>query len=178
MGKPTPGFDIEVLEPNEAMPVERGKVGELAIRNTGKPSPTVGYLNLPDQSNEMFEGEWMRSGDLVRVDDDGYFWHEGRADNVIISSGYRIGPTEVEDSLMQHDAVAEAAVVGVPDEKRGEIIAGHVRLSDEQNPSPELADEIKQYVRTHLSKHEYPQRIEFVSEFPRTESGKIKRKDL
>lgn len=178
MGKPTPGFDVEVLELNETTPVEAGEVGELAIRNTDKPSPTVGYLNLPNRSAEMFEGEWMRSGDLARVDDDGYFWHEGRADDVIISSGYRIGPTEVEDSLMKHDAVAEAAVVGRPDEKRGEVVTGYVQLSDGQDPSPELADEIKQYVRTHLSKHEYPRRIEFVGEFPRTSSGKIKRKDI
>lgn len=175
MGKPSPGFDVEVLDINEETPVETGEIGEIAIRNTNKPSSTVGYLNLPEQSAEMFEGEWMRSGDLARIDDVGYFWYEGRVDDVIISSGYRIGPTEVEDSLMRHDAVAEAAVVGLPDEKRGEIVAGYVQLSEEYDPSSELANDIKQYVRSQLSKHEYPRQIEFVEEFPRTASGKIKR---
>lgn len=178
MGKPTPGWDIEVLELTDDEPVEQGEVGELSVKNGGKPSPTVGYLNMPEKSKEMFEGEWMRSGDLARIDEDGYLWHEGRADDVIISSGYRIGPTEVEDSLMQHDAVAEAAVIGLPDDKRGEIVAGYVQLTDGHEASQEVADEIKQYVRTHLSKHEYPRKIEFVDDFPRTESGKVKRKDI
>lgn len=178
MGKPTPGFEVELMELDEDKAVEPGDTGEISIRLTDKPVSSKEYLNLPEKTAEMFEKTWMRSGDLARVDDDGYFWYEGRTDDLIISSGYRIGPTEIEDSLMKHEAIEEAAAVGMADQERGEIVAAFIKLADGYEPSPELATEVKESVKSRLSKHEYPREIEFVKTFPRTSSGKIKRSKI
>jgi acetyl-CoA synthetase len=178
MGKPVPGREVRVLEMEDDTPMRTDEVGEIAARQGIAPNAMQGYLGLPEESAAKFEGEWLRSDDLARVDEDGYYWYEGRADDVIISSGYRIGPTEVEDSLMNHEAVAEAGVIGLPDEERGEIVAGFVRPAKGFEPSDELAEEIKRDVRDRLSKHEYPRTLRFIETFPRTPSGKVKRFEL
>jgi acetyl-CoA synthetase len=175
MGKPLPGRDMAILDLDEDTPVEQGEIGEIAARQGTEPNAMAEYLGLPEQSKAKFGGEWLRSDDLARVDEDGYYWYEGRADDVIISAGYRIGPTEVEDSLMGHEVVAEATVVGLPDDERGEVVAGFVIPTEDAEPSDQLAEEIKTSVRDRLSKHEYPRSIQFMEEFPRTPSGKVQR---
>ncbi len=122
--------------------------------------------------------KWIRVGDLVYKDEDGYFWYVGRADDVIISAGYTIGPIEVEEALMKHPAVQECAVVGSPDKERGNIVKAFIKVKEGYSPTPELAEEIKEFVKDKLSKHEYPREIEFIDELPKTPDGKIRRKVL
>lgn len=177
MGKPCPGFEVRVFDLEEDRELPQGEVGEIAVRTDAFPG-IRGYLNRPEKTEEMWGREWVRSGDLGRVDEDGYFWFEGRADDVILSAGYRIGPTEVENSVMNHEAVAEVAVAGLPDDERGEVVAAFVRPVEDVTPSDDLAEEISDHVREDLSKHEYPRQIHFVEEFPRTASGKVKRFEL
>jgi acetyl-CoA synthetase len=112
------------------------------------------------------------------MDEDGYFWFEGRADDVILSAGYRIGPTEVENTMMKHDSVAEVAVVGLPDQERGEIVAAFVVLADDAEKTDDLKADLQDFVATNLSKHEYPREIHFVNQLPKTASGKIQRFEL
>ena len=126
----------------------------------------------------MFGGDWFHTKDAASTDEDGYFWYEGRADDVIISAGYRIGPFEVESACLEHPAVAEAAAVGVPDERRGTVVKAFVILASGHEPSDGLADEIKAFVRDHLSAYAYPRQIEFVTELPKTLTGKIRRIEL
>jgi len=175
MGKPTPGYEVEVLDLEEDVPVEQGETGEIATRQGVYPPLTQEYFKRPEQTEETFGGEWLRTDDMAHVDGDGYFWYEGRADDVIISSGYKIGPTEVENSLLKHDAVAEVAAVGLPDDERGEVVTGFIVTTEAAEPTPELAEEIQQDVKQRLSKHEYPRRIEFVDELYKTASGKVQR---
>ena len=122
--------------------------------------------------------EWVRVGDMVYKDEDGYFWYVSRADDVIISSGYTIGPIEVEEALMKHEAVEECAVVGSPDKARGTIVKAFIKVKEGFTPGKELEEDISQFVRTKLSKHEYPREIEFIDELPKTPDGKIRRKVL
>jgi acetyl-CoA synthetase len=122
--------------------------------------------------------KWIRVGDLVYKDEDGYFWYVSRADDVIISAGYTIGPIEVEEALMKHPAVEECAVVGSPDKERGNIVKAFIKLSSEYKATPELAEEIRNFVKDKLSKHEYPREIEFIEELPKTPDGKVRRKVL
>ena len=122
-------------------------------------------------------GTW-RTGDRVRQDEDGYLWFEGRSDDVIISAGYRIGPFEVESACLEHPAVAEAAVVAVPDERRGNVVKAFIVLSSGHAPSDALAGEIKAFVRDHLSAYAYPRQVEFVPDLPKTLTGKIRRIEL
>ena len=118
------------------------------------------------------------TGDLARKDEDGYFWFVGRKDDVISSGGYRIGPAEIEDCLAGHSAVAVAAVVGSPDAVRGEVVKAFVQLRAGILPTPALARELAEYVRTRLSAHEYPRAIEFIEALPVTTTGKVRRRDL
>lgn len=177
MGKPMPGFTVEVLDLESDEPVAQGETGEIAIHRDS-PIWAVGYLGLPEASEEKFGREWVRTDDLARIDEDGYYRYEGRADDVIISSDYRIGPAEVEDSLLGHEAVAEAAVVGLPDEERGEIVAAFVVPTEDSTPTDDLATDVQRHVRDQLSKHEYPKQVEFVKQLPKTETGKIQRYQL
>lgn len=177
MGKPCPGYDVRILDREADTEVPQGEVGEIAIR-TDAPFAAKSYLNQPEKTEAKWGGEWLRSGDLGRIDEDGYFWFEGRADDVILSSGYRIGPTEVENAVLQHEAVAEVAVTGLPDDERGEVVAAFVRPTEDAEPSAELAEDIKTRVREELSKHEYPRVVQFVEAFPRTASGKVQRFEL
>ncbi|MFC6718352.1 acyl-CoA synthetase [Natrialbaceae archaeon GCM10025810] len=181
MGKPLPGIEADVVDSETGEPVAPGETGEIAQRGD-YPCFFAEYWEKPEQTADCFvdgpEGEWYLSGDLAHKDEDGYFWFEGRADDVILSSGYRIGPFEVESSLGEHEAVAEAAVVPKPHRERGNIVKAYVVPSEGATPSDDLAEDIKNHVREELSAHEYPREIEFRDELPKTVTGKIRRTEL
>ncbi|SFB96213.1 acetyl-CoA synthetase [Halobiforma haloterrestris] len=177
MGKPLPGVTADIVDPETGEPLEPGETGEIAQRGD-YPCFFAGYWEKPEKTEECFVDGWYLSGDLAHKDEDGYFWFEGRADDIIISSGYRIGPFEVESSLGEHTAVAEAAVVPKPDRKRGTIVKAFVVPSETAEPSADLAEDIKTHVREELSAHEYPREIEFREELPKTVTGKIRRTEL
>jgi acetyl-CoA synthetase len=126
----------------------------------------------------VFGGDWFHTKDAARMDEDGYYWYEGRADDVIISAGYRIGPFEVESACLEHPAVAEAAAVASPDERRGNVVKAFVVPAAGHEPSDALAEEIKAFVRDHLSAYAYPRKIEFGTDLPKTLTGKIRRIEL
>jgi len=174
MGLPLPGCTIAVVDDGgrEVAPDVVGHVGM-------KPHPegyySLGYWRDEDRDREMYRGEWMTCGDLARRDAEGYFWFEGRADDVIKSAGYRIGPFEVESAILKHPAVAEAAVVGKPDALRGQIVKAYVVLKPGRAAQGGLETEIVDVVKTHLGRHQYPREIEFLDQLPKTETGKIQR---
>ena len=174
MGKPMPGWEVEVLDDDEH-PVARGERGEICLRASSNPHFPLGYWNRPAESDEVFGGAWFHTKDAARQDDDGYVWYEGRADDVIIAAGYRIGPFEVESACLEHPAVREAAAIASPDELRGNIVKAFIVLASDCEPSDELAEEIKTFVRDRLSAYAYPRRIEFVADLPKTLTGKIRR---
>jgi acetyl-CoA synthetase len=177
MGKPMPGWDVEILDEDES-PVAPGERGEICMRARSNPHYPLGYWQRPEESVEIFGGEWFHTKDAARQDEDGYVWYEGRADDVIISAGYRIGPFEVESACLEHTAVREAAAVASPDELRGNIVKAFIVLGEQYNPSDELAEEIKRFVRDRLSAYAYPREIEFVNDLPKTLTGKIRRMEL
>jgi acetyl-CoA synthetase len=178
MGKPMPGWDVAILDEDER-PVAQGERGEICLRARSNPHYPLGYWNRPqDDSDAVFGGDWFHTKDAARSDEDGYFWYEGRADDVIISAGYRIGPFEVESACLEHPAVAEAAAVASPDERRGFVVKAFVVLAAGYEPSDELGEEIKAFVRDHHSAYAYPRRIEFVADLPKTLTGKIRRIEL
>jgi len=177
MGRPMPGWDVQILDEDE-QPVARGERGEICLRARSNPHYPLGYWNNEEASAETFGGDWFHTKDAAREDDDGYVWYEGRADDVIISAGYRIGPFEVESVCLEHPAVREAAVVASPDELRGTVVKAFVVLADGFEPADELADEIKAHVRDRLSAYAYPRRVEFVPDLPKTLTGKIRRIEL
>jgi acetyl-CoA synthetase len=177
MGKPMPGWDVELLDEDER-PVARGERGEICLRARSNPHYPLGYWNRPTDTDEVFGGEWFHTKDAARQDDDGYVWYEGRADDVIIAAGYRIGPFEVESVCLEHPAVREAAAVASPDELRGHIVKAFIVLAADFEPSDQLGDEIKAFVRERLSAYAYPRRVEFVDELPKTLTGKIRRIEL
>jgi acetyl-CoA synthetase len=181
MGKPLPGIEAAVVDPETGDMLGPGETGEIAQRGE-YPCFFAGYWKQPEKTADCFvdgpDGRWYRSGDLARIDEDGYIWFEGRTDDVIISAGYRIGPFEVESSLGEHPAVAEAAVVPKPDHQRGAIVKAYVVASERAEPSTELANDIKAHVRAELSAHEYPREVEFREELPKTVTGKIRRTEL
>ena len=160
MGKPLPGIELRI------------EGGELQLRAASCPTFFSHYIG-----SEPFTEEWWRTGDLVSADDDGYLWFEGRADDVIVSSGYRIGPFEVESALVSHPAVAEAAAVATPDPERGSVVRAVVVLRDRE-PSDELVRELQEHVRTETAPYKYPRVIEFADSLPKTASGKIRRAAL
>jgi acetyl-CoA synthetase len=178
MGRPMPGWDVAILNEDER-PVAIGERGEICLRARSNPHYPLGYWNRPpEDSEEVFGGEWFHSKDAARMDEDGYYWYEGRADDVIISAGYRIGPFEVESACLEHPAVAEAAAIASPDERRGNVVKAFVVLASGYAPSEQLAEEIKAFVRDHHSAYAYPRRIEFVADLPKTLTGKIRRIEL
>jgi acetyl-CoA synthetase len=178
MGRPMPGWEVAILDEDER-PVPAGERGEICLRARSNPHYPLGYWNRPpEDSEEVFGGDWFHSKDAASADEDGYYWYEGRADDVIISAGYRIGPFEVESACLEHPAVAEAAAVAAPDERRGNVVKAFVVLAAGHEPSDGLADEIKAFVRDHLSAYAYPRLIEFVPDLPKTLTGKIRRIEL
>ena len=176
MGMPTPGPGVVLID-QEGNPVPQGEVGEIALK-PDSPAIFDGYWNAPELDAEAFSGGWYRTKDLVRMDEDGYLFFEGRADDVILTSGYRIGPFEVEDALVSHPAVVEAAAVAAPHRDRGEIVKAFVILAAGYEPSEELTSELQDHVKSVTAPYKYPRAIEYVTELPKTTSGKIKRAEL
>ncbi|MFB4474251.1 acyl-CoA synthetase [Oceanobacillus caeni] len=174
MGLPLPGYNIALVD-GEGNPVNRGEAGQIALDLSDDITGFGGYWKNPEKVKEKMLGNWFLSGDLAKQDEDGYFWFQGRADDVISSAGYRIGPTEVEASLMEHPAVLEAAAVGKTDKTKGEIVKAFIVLNENYEPSAALKEELSLYVKNKLSKHQYPREIEFINEFPKTQSGKTQR---
>jgi len=177
MGKPLPGVTAAVVDPDTGEVLDAGETGVIAERGDF-PCFFAEYWEKPDKTADCFVGDWYLSGDLGYRDEDGYFWFEGRADDLIISAGYRIGPFEVESALGEHPAVAEAAVVPKPDTERGNIVKAYVVLTDGSEPSEALEGEIQDHVKRDLAAHEYPREIEFVDDLPKTVTGKIRRTEL
>ena len=176
LGKAMPGSVCAIVD-NDGNEVERGVQGNIAIR---RPHPAMfsGYLNNPEATEGKFINDWMITGDLGEQDEDGFLWFHGRTDDVITSSGYRIGPTEIEDCLLKSPAVQLAAVIGVPDETRTELIKAFIVVSENTDPTDALAESLKELVRENLAKHEVPRSIEFVDSLPMTTTGKIMRRTL
>lgn len=179
MGKPAPGFSIEVIDENGA-PLPPDKEGDIAV--LVKPERPIGlfkeYWGNPRATEATYRGDWYITGDRAYKDADGYLWFVGRADDVIISSGYRIGPFEVESALIEHPAVLESAVVAKPDSVRGEIVKAFVVLKPDFEPSDKLAKELQDFVKNLTAPYKYPREIEFQKELPKTVSGKIRRVEL
>jgi acetyl-CoA synthetase len=176
IGRPTPGTICAIVN-DDGVELPPGQEGHIACK---RPHPVMllEYLNKPDATREKFIGDWLITGDAGHMDEDGYFWFHGRADDVITSSGYRIGPGEIEDALLKNDKVQMAAAIGVPDPVRTEIVKAYVILAPGIAPSDELAQELRDSVRTRLAKHEVPKLIEFVDSLPMTTTGKIMRREL
>jgi acetyl-CoA synthetase len=174
IGKPVPGHRVAVID-EEGREVKPGETGQIAVL---RPDPVMflEYWKNPEATAKKFVGDWMTTGDQGTVDEDGYVTFFGRDDDVITSAGYRIGPTEIEDCLTGHPAVALAAAVGKPDPLRTEIVKAYVVLRDGVAPSEGLAAEIRDWVRTRLSAHEYPREVEFVDSMPLTTTGKVIRR--
>jgi acyl-coenzyme A synthetase/AMP-(fatty) acid ligase len=179
MGKPSPGFEVGVID-HDGSELPPGKEGDIAVRI--KPQRPAWmfqeYWRNPEASTACIRGDWYITGDRAYKDEDGYFWFVGRADDVIISAGYRIGPFEVESALKEHPAVAESAVIASPDELRGEIVKAYIILAPSYSPTPELASELQEHVKKVTAPYKYPREIEFVESLPKTISGKIRRVEL
>ncbi|MCY0909542.1 MAG: acyl--CoA ligase [Sulfobacillus thermotolerans] len=179
MGKPAPEFEMTVID-SAGQPLPRGQEGDIAIRvrPTRPPGLFQGYVNDEEGTARRFVGDYYITGDRAVIDQDGYYWFVGRSDDVIISSGYRIGPFEVESLLVERPEVLEAAVVSSPDPVRGEIVKAFVVLRPGIAPSPELAHTLQEHVKTQTAPYKYPRAIEFVTDLPKTVSGKIRRIEL
>lgn len=179
IGRRGPGHEIAIVDPQTAEPLDASnEVGEIAVRYEGNPVCFKEYWNKPEKTAEKVKNGWLLTEDLGRLDADGYLEFVSRKDTVIISAGYRIGPVEIEEALAAHPAVADAGVIGVPDEERGEVPKAFVVLSEDYGPSDDLCAELKQDVRDRLAEYEYPRHIEFIDELPKTTSGKVRRTAL
>nr|AOE43156.1 putative acetyl-CoA synthetase [Acytostelium leptosomum] len=176
MGKPIPGHIVEILD-DAGNKVPQGTIGNIALK-TPDPVVFLRYWNNEKATQKKYIGQWLLTGDLGKVDNDGYMWYVGRDDDIINSSGYRIGPSEIEHCLLRHDSVAMCGVVGVPDEIRGEIVKAYIVLKENVQVSEALRVEIQDHVKTNLAAYEYPRQIEFISSLPMTTTGKIIRKEL
>lgn len=174
MGKAYPGHDVAVVDAH-GEPVPDGEVGELAARRARDPVHFLGYWNDEVATEEKVRGPWWLTGDQGYRDTDGYLWYVGRTDDVISSAGHRVGPGEIEDCLLKHPAVAQAAVIGTADPMRGQSIKAYIVLSRDYEASEVLVDDIKDSVRTRLAAHEYPRIVEFIDELPMTTTGKVRR---
>lgn len=177
MGKPLPGIEAAIVD-DQGNPLPPNRMGNLAIKK-GWPSMMRAIWNNPQKyESYFFPNGWYVSGDSAYMDEDGYFWFQGRVDDVIMTSGERVGPFEVESKLIEHPAVAEAGVIGKPDPVRGEIIKAFIALRDGYEPSDEMKEEIRQFVKKGLAAHAAPREIEFCEKLPKTRSGKIMRRVL
>ncbi|HLX36460.1 MAG TPA: AMP-binding protein [Candidatus Binataceae bacterium] len=176
LGKAYPGHDVAIVSQDGTL-LKAGESGEIAIR---RDSPVVmrEYWKNPAVMGEKFKGEWCMTGDNGHMDDQGYIYFAGRNDDVIKSSGYRIGPSEIEAKIMEHKSVASCAVIGVPDPQRGQAIKAFVKLLPGFTPSDGMIDEIRIHIKTRLAAHEAPREFEFMDEFPSTVTGKIMRREL
>ena len=182
MGRPYPGHRIAIID-DEGNEVPRGEPGDVAIHREapdGTPDPVffLEYFGNPEGTRNKYSGDWCRTGDIAVCDDDGYLWYQGRADDMFKAAGYRIGPSEIENCLVRHPAVGNAAVVPSPDDVRGNIVKAFIVLAPGCVASPALEADIAQHVRQHLAPYEYPKEIEFIDALPMTTTGKVQRKVL
>jgi acetyl-CoA synthetase len=177
MGRPMPGWDVQILDEDER-PVAQGERGEICLRARSNPHWPLGYWNNEEASRETFGGEWFHTKDAATQDEDGYVWYAGRADDVIIAAGYRIGPFEVESACLEHPAVREAAAVASPDAVRGHVVKAFIVVAEGHEASDDLAASIQAFVRERLSAYAYPRKVEFVEDLPKTLTGKIRRVEL
>jgi len=179
MGLPVPGFVVDIVD-DSGKSCPAGTEGDIGIRI--HPERPVGlfkeYLGNPEATAQTIRGQWYITGDRAYKDNEGYFWFMGRADDIILTSGYRIGPFEIESVLIEHPAVKESAVTASPDEVRGEVVKAFIVLMEGYPPSEALIRDIQEFVKTRTAPYKYPRKIEFVRELPKTISGKIKRKEL
>jgi len=178
MGSAAPGHEVTVLDQETREPLDPGEVGELAVRYEGDPVCLVEYWDRPEKTAGKVRDGWLLTEDLGRVDEDGLFTFVGRADDVIISSGYKIGPEEVEETLAGHEAVADAGVIGVPHDERGQVPKAFVVPAPGHEGSEALRESLRDHVRDRLANYEYPREVEFVEALPRTSTEKVRRRDL
>ncbi|MBI4697047.1 MAG: AMP-binding protein [Gammaproteobacteria bacterium] len=179
MGKPSPGIELAVVD-DDGLPLPPKREGDVAVLARPKRAPGLfkEYRGDAERTAKSFRGDWYLTGDRAYVDEDGYFWFVGRADDVILSAGYRIGPFEVESALIEHPAVAESAVVSSPDGTRGEVVKAFVVLAPGFEPGEDLARALQDHVKNVTAPYKYPRKIEFVDKLPKTVSGKIRRIEL
>jgi len=182
MGRPYPGHRIAVID-DAGSAVPAGEIGEVAVHRIapdGSPDPVffIEYYGNPAGTAGKYTGDWCRTGDLARADADGYLWYQGRADDMFKAAGYRIGPSEIENCLVRHPAVANAAVVPSPDETRGNVVKAFIVLAAGREATDGLADEIRDHVKSFLAPYEYPKEIEFIDALPMTTTGKVQRRVL
>ena len=185
MGRPYPGHRVAVID-DQGHVLPPGEIGDVAVNrywigaDDGQRDPVffLGYWKNAEATQAKYTGDWCRTGDLAKTDDEGYLWYQGRADDVFKSAGYRIGPSEIENCLVKHPAVANAAVVGSPDATRGTIVKAFVVLTPGHSPSGNLINELQDHVRGKLAPYEYPKEIEFVDALPMTTTGKVQRRVL
>ena len=178
----TPGHRVGVID-EAGKEVAAGEVGEVALHRSdmhGTPDPVffLEYWKNPEATQNKYTGHWCRTGDLAKKDADGYLWYQGRADDVFKSAGYRIGPSEIENCLLKHAAVANAAVVGSPDAERTNIVKAFIVLTPGHQASAALEAELQAHVRGKLAPYEYPKEIEFIDALPMTTTGKVQRRLL
>ena len=179
MGKPAPGYDIDIID-EEGRSCDVGEQGQIVVR-TDRYKPVGmfdGYYREPERTREVWRDGIYYTGDMAWKDEDGYFWFVGRSDDVIKSSGYRIGPFEVESALLEHPAVLECAITGAPDPIRGQVVKATVFLAKGYRPSQELIVELQDHVKKTTAPYKYPRIVEFVEELPKTISGKIRRVEI
>jgi acetyl-CoA synthetase len=182
MGRPYPGHRIAVID-DEGQEIADNEIGEVAVNRIapdGAPDPVffLEYYKNPEGTAKKFTGDWCRTGDLAKRDADGYLWYQGRADDMFKAAGYRIGPSEIENCLVRHPAVANAAVVPSPDEVRGNVVKAFIVLAAGHTPTASLEEDIRQHVRKFLAPYEYPKEIEFIDALPMTTTGKVQRRVL
>ena len=177
IGRPYPGHRVAVID-DQGKELPAGELGEIAVHRGVDPVFFLEYWKNPQATRDKFIGDWGCTGDQGKTDGDGYFWYQGRSDDVIKSAGYRIGPAEIESCLVKHRAVANAAVIGKPDETRGAIVKAFIVLQPGESPSPALIEDIQGHVRGRLAPYEYPREIEFIDALPMTTTGKVQRKEL
>ena len=182
MGRPYPGHRIAVVD-DEGQEIADNEIGEVAVNRIapdGAPDPVffLEYYKNPEGTAKKFTGDWCRTGDLAKRDADGYLWYQGRADDMFKAAGYRIGPSEIENCLVRHPAVANAAVVPSPDEVRGNVVKAFIVLAAGHDPTASLEEDIRQHVRKFLAPYEYPKEIEFIDALPMTTTGKVQRRVL
>jgi len=177
IGRPYPGHRVAVID-DKGQELPPGELGEIAVHRKDDPVFFLEYWKNPEATRDKFIGDWGCTGDQGKTDADGYFWYQGRSDDVIKSAGYRIGPAEIESCLVKHRAVANAAVIGKPDATRGAIVKAFIVLQPGEAPSQALIEEIQGHVRGRLAPYEYPREIEFIDALPMTTTGKVQRKEL
>ena len=182
MGRPYPGHRVDVIN-DLGQVCAVGEVGDVALHRRdvhGREDPIffLGYWRNPQATADKYTGDWCRTGDLATRDADGYLWYQGRSDDVFKAAGYRIGPSEIENCLLKHPAVANAAVVPKPDAQRGNVVKAYVVLSAGFAPSEDLVQELQHHVRGQLAPYEYPKDVEFIDALPMTTTGKVQRRVL